>query len=307
LDAVRPKGVVLVEGETWPNFVWTCKDRGIPVVLANARVSPRSASRYESFAPVVRSVTRHLDAVGVQHTEDARIWKILGIPSDKIFTTGSVKFDPESTPSSPRDFRPLLRSWGIAENDPVLVAGSTHPGEEQMLAESLRVIRKKHPRARLLIAPRHTERTAEVLGSLGQSGFKTARRTAEPSGDAPDILVIDTTGELRDWYACADVVFVGKSLAGTGGQNPVEAILAGRPVLFGPHMENFAALARELVSAGGAIEIRSAEELGREAGGLLGDPGRRTRIAARGIEALAAHRGATARTGEMVENAVAKG
>ena len=307
LDAVRPKAVVLVEGEMWPNFVWTCKDRGIPVVLANARVSPRSARRYERFAPFVRTVTRHLAAVGVQHAADARIWRTLGVPGDKIFATGSVKFDPEPAPSSPRDFRPLLDSWGIAGTDPIVVAGSTHPGEEQILAQSLRAIREKHPRARLLVAPRHTERTPEVLGALGTSGLATARRTATPSGDAPDILVIDTVGELRDWYACADVVFVGKSLVGRGGQNPVEAILAGRAVVFGQHMENFAALARELVAAGGAVQIGSAEELAEEVAGLLGDPGRRAQIVARGAEALAPHRGATARTGDMVENTVAKG
>ena len=306
LNAVRPKAVVLVEGEMWPNFVWTCADRNIPIVLANARVSPRSARRYERFAPVVRSITRHLDAVGVQHPEDACIWQMLGVPKDKIVTTGSVKFDPEPAASRPRDFRLLLAGWGVGENDPILVAGSTHPGEEKILAESLLTVREQYPCARLLIAPRHTERTNEVLVNLAKTGLKIARRTSAPSGDVPDILIIDTTGELRDWYACADVVFVGKSLAGRGGQNPVEAILAGRPVLFGPHMENFAALARQLLSAGGAIEVGSAEELGRTIVDLLGNPAQRAGIAARGAEALAAHRGATARTGEMVESAVAK-
>lgn len=302
LDAVRPEAVVLVEGEMWPNFVWTCADRGIPVVLANARVSPRSGRRYEKFAGIVRTVTRHLAAVGVQRSEDARIWHLLGVPPEKVLVTGSVKFDPELFPSPPRDFRPVLDAWGIGKTDPVFVAGSTHPGEERLLMESLRILRGKHPKARFLIAPRHTERTAEVLADIGKSGFAFARRTDTPTGQTPDILVIDTTGELRDWYACADAVFVGKSLAGRGGQNPVEAILAGRPVLFGPHMENFAALARDLVSAGGAVMVRNAEELGCEVGNLLGDPERRARMAKRGADALAPHRGATARTAGMVES-----
>jgi len=307
LDAVRPKAVVLVEGEMWPNFVWTCTDRRIPVLLANARVSPRSARRYEKFAAIVRTVTRHLSAVGVQHASDEALWRTLGVPSGKVALTGSVKFDPDSAPAAPRDFRPVLDAWGIGTTDPVVVAGSTHAGEEEMLVESLRIIRDKHPRSRLLIAPRHVERTAEVMALLGRSGFKTARRTDTPSGSPPDILIIDTTGELRDWYACADVVFVGKSLVGRGGQNPVEAILAGRPVLFGPHMENFAALARELVSSGGAIMVSNAKELGHAAGDLLDHPQRRADVAARGAEAVAAHRGATARTADLLDRIAAKG
>ncbi|MBJ7258822.1 MAG: 3-deoxy-D-manno-octulosonic acid transferase [Chthoniobacterales bacterium] len=306
LGSVKPRAVVLVEGEMWPNFMWACADRGIPVVLANARVSPRSARRYEKFAAVARSITRHLSAVGVQHAADAALWHKLGVPAADTIVTGSVKFDP-ATAASPRDFRPVLDAWGVGRNDPVFIAGSTHPGEEELLVESFRAIRGKIPLARLLLAPRHVERTAGILATLGKSGFRAVRRTDEPAGVAPDILLIDTTGELPDWYACADVVFVGKSLAGHGGQNPVEAILAGRPAVFGPHMENFAALTAELLSAGGAIQVDDAEELGNVVVGLLADAQKRAGIAARGAAALDAHRGATARTADLLERVVAKG
>ena len=305
LGAVRPRAVVLVEGEMWPNFVWTCTDRGIPVVLANARVSPRSARRYRKFARIARSVARHLSGVGLQEAEDAALWRTLGVAERDIAVTGSVKYDPAVEVALPRDFRPVLDAWGIDRDEPVLVAGSTHQGEEEELLEALRIIREKHPRARLLIAPRHVERTPEIFAGLDNRGFRVARRTQNPSAPPPDVLLVDTTGELRDWYACADVVFIGKSLVGRGGQNPVEAVLAGRPVVFGPHMENFAALTRDLLAAGGAISVRDSRELGHAVSQLLDDPARRNAMARHGIESLERHRGATARTADLVERAVA--
>lgn len=307
LDAVRPQAAVLVEGEMWPNFVWTCADRHIPVILTNARVSPRSARRYAKFAGIARNVTSRLAAAGLQDQSDTELWKKLGVPPEKIRVTGSVKYDPEAAPSPDRNFRPVLEAFGIAESDPVIVAGSTHAGEEELLAEAFRIVREKHLSARLLIAPRHVERVAEITARLDPHGFRVARRSQPPSLPAPDILIIDTTGELRDWYSCADAVFVGKSLVGRGGQNPVEAILAGRPVVFGPHMENFAALTGNLLAAEGAVQVCDARELGKTMVALLDDQEKRAKIAGNGNKALAAHRGATARTADLVESIVAKG
>lgn len=304
LDAVRPRAVILTESEMWPNFVWQCSDRGIPVVLVNARVSPRSARRYRRFAGMLRSVTRKLSDVGLQEKEHAGLWRHLGVPSGRLRITGSVKFDPDGDSPAARDFRPVLESFGFGRGEPVVLAGSTHDGEEEILAESLNMLRRQFPKARLLIAPRHVERTAKILAQLETGGLRAARRTAHPPDVAPDILILDTTGELRDWYACADVVFIGKSLAGRGGQNPVEAIVAGRPVLFGPHMENFAALREHLLAAGGAIEVRDAAGLAAEIGKLLADPERRTRLVDQATAALQPHRGATARTADLFEAAV---
>jgi len=307
LDSVRPQSVVLVEGEMWPNFVWTCADRGIPVVLANARVSPRSARRYRRFARIARSVARHLSGVGLQEAEDASLWRTLGVPDRAIRVAGSVKYDPDISAAAPRDFRPVLDAWGIGRDEPILLAGSTHRGEEEELVEALRIVREKHPRTRLLIAPRHVERTPEILARLAPSGLRVSRRSEQPLGPPPDILLIDTTGELRDWHACANVVFVGKSLVGRGGQNPVEAVLAGRPVLFGPHMENFAALVRDLIAADGAISVADARALGQAVSDLIDNPERRAELARRGVGALERHRGATARTADLIEQIEAKG
>ena len=304
LDTIRPRAIVLTESEMWPNFVWTAARRDIPVLLVNARVSPRSGRRYRRFAPVLRSVTRHLAAVGLQEKQHADLWKHLGLPSRRLHLTGSVKYDPATDPAPARDFQPVLESFGFRLGEPVLLAGSTHDGEEEILAAALTQLRQNFPTIRLLIAPRHVERTAKIIAQLERTNFRVARRTATPDGTPPDILLLDTTGELRDWYACAHVVFIGKSLCGSGGQNPVEAILAGRPVLFGPHMENFAALRDAILASGGALEIRDAATLATETRRLLADPERLARVVRHATAALQPHHGATARTAALVEDAV---
>ena len=300
LDTVRPRAIILTESEMWPNFVWQAADRDIPILLVNARVSPRSARRYRRFAPLLRPVTRRLSAVGLQEPEHAALWEHLAVPPERLHVTGSVKYDPDAAPGGTRDFRPVLESFGFASEDPVLLAGSTHAGEEEILAEALTKLREKFPAARLIIAPRHVERTADIMVRLAPTGWRVARRTALPDGTVPDILLLDTTGELRDWYACADIVFIGKSLCGRGGQNPVEAILASRPVLFGPHMENFASLRDALLAAGGAREVSGAAELAAAAAELLGDPAQRETMAKQAAAALRPHQGATGRTADLI-------
>ena len=304
LDAIRPRAIVLTESEMWPNFIWTARRRRIPVVLVNARVSPRSARRYRRFASVLRSVTRNLQAVGLQEKSHAVLWAHLGVPPRRLHLTGSVKYDPAGDLSPGRNFHPVLAGFGFEPSDPILLGGSTHEGEEEILAHGLRILRTRFPTARLLIAPRHIERTTKIVASLAPTGFRVARRTIPHSGPAPDILLLDTTGELRDWYACADVVFMGKSLCGFGGQNPVEAILAGRPVLFGPQMGNFAALRDALLAVGGAAEIHNASQLSAETTRLWTDPAYRAELVENARSALRPHQGATVRTAEFVENAV---
>jgi 3-deoxy-D-manno-octulosonic-acid transferase len=300
LDTVRPRAVILTESEMWPNFVWQSADRGIPVVLVNARVSPRSADRYRRFAPLLRPVTANLSAVGLQEPEHAALWQHLEVPPDRLHVTGSVKYDPDAAPAGARDFRPVLEAFGFRPGDPVLLAGSTHAGEEEILAKALVRLRGKFPAARLIIAPRHVERTADILARLSPTGLRIARRTAPPDDPTPDILLLDTTGELRDWYACADVVFIGKSLCGRGGQNPVEAILAARPVLFGPHMENFASLRDSLLAAGGAKEVTDADSLAAATAALLEDAARRDTMVRHAASATRLHQGATRRTAELI-------
>ncbi|MEX1045714.1 MAG: glycosyltransferase N-terminal domain-containing protein [Chthoniobacterales bacterium] len=299
--AVRPRAVILTESEMWPAFIWSAAARDLPVLLINARVSPRSARRYHRFAPLLRTVTRHLAGVGLQESAHAGLWSHLGVAREHLHLTGSVKYDPDAAEGATRDFRPVLDAFGFAPGDPVLLAGSTHHGEEEILARALAELRGEFPAARLVIAPRHVERTADIVARLTETGLRIARRTAPPDGPAPDILLLDTTGELRDWYACADIVFIGKSLTGHGGQNPAEAILAGRPVLFGPHMENFATLRDALLADGGAVEVHAAASLAAAAADLLRAPARCADMARHAADTLRPHQGATVRTADLVD------
>jgi len=303
--SVNPCAVILTESEMWPNFIWAAAGRGLPVLLVNARVSPRSARRYRRFGRFLRPVTSHLSAVGLQEPGHAALWCQLGVPPERLHLTGSVKFDPARETGERRDFRPVLQSFGFPPEAPVLLAGSTHDGEEEMLADALRELRKTFPAARLVIVPRHVERTGDIVAKLEARGLSIGRRTMEPGKNPVDVLIVDTTGELRDWYDCADVVFIGKSLTGRGGQNPVEAILAGRAVLFGPHMENFTDLAAALLANQGAVEVRDAAHLSAEAASLLASPERRTAQTSRASSTLQAHHGATARTARLIEDALA--
>jgi 3-deoxy-D-manno-octulosonic-acid transferase len=196
----------------------------------------------------------------------------------------------------------VLRSHGIdPAAQPILLGGSTHPGEVEILARVFLQCRAEFPSLRLILAPRHVERTRDIAARLEAAGLRVALRSAPPDGGAPpDCLLLDTTGELRNWYGAATVVFMGKSLTTNGGQNPVEPILAGRPVLFGPHMENFATLAKSLLTHGGAMEVADADALAHRCAELLRDAGKRAHLVSQAERVLAGHRGATGRTAALL-------
>ncbi len=264
LKRFEPAQIVLIEGEVWPHLLLACSRRKIPVRLVNARMSPRSARRFRKFVGWLRPVYRLLDAVAVQESDDAGIWETLGIRREKIHDTGSLKFDPGSgvRPAQHAKFQKILDAFG--KGRPVILAASTHPGEDAWIA---RAIRDANPEALAVIVPRHAERRAEVKAELEGAGFEVRLRSSfsegAATGDRRQMLVIDSTGELRDWTAHADVVIIGKSFLSTGGQNPCEAILAEKPLIFGPHMENFQPLASRLIATGGCISVRDLDELTR--------------------------------------------
>jgi 3-deoxy-D-manno-octulosonic-acid transferase len=200
-------------------------------------------------------------------------------------------------PKLPRE---VLTGFGL-QNRTVIFGGSTHAGEEKILGEVFRALRRDFVDLLLVLAPRHTERTAEVERELKEMEVQIALRSQPPAiNRSLNCLLIDTTGELSHWYAAATLVFVGKSLLAHGGQNPAEAILAGKPVLFGPHMENFRALADALIQGGGAIQVSSATELRRATMQLLANPEEREKMVNKAREVLEMHRGATTRTAQLV-------
>jgi len=297
---IRPKAIVLVEAEVWPNLVAEAHAQKIPIALVNARLSPRSEKRFRMFRGFVAPTFRMLDAVCVQYPEDIERWKTLGIDADKIQLLGSIKYDPENVEIDPELPREILTGFGL-EKRTVVFGGSTHSGEEKVLAEVFRALKRDFVELLLIVAPRHTERTAEVRQELEEIGFHLALRSQLPVVDPfLDCLLIDSTGELRDWYGVATVAFIGKSLLAQGGQNPAEAILAGKPALFGPHMENFAVLADTLVAQGGAVRVNSATELRRAMTSLLANPDDREKMVERARQVLDAHRGAAARTAQLI-------
>lgn len=294
LDRFEPAQIVLLEGEVWPHLLLECQRRGIPVRLVNARMSPRSARRFRKFAAWLRPIYQLLAAVAIQEPEDAEIWETLGIPRRKIHATGSLKFDPGSSNARPRhrtEFQEMLDSFGPRR--PVILAASTHAGEDAFIA---RVIREADPSALAVLVPRHAERRREVKADLETAGFRVVFRSnfAPPPIAADACLVIDSTGELRDWTAHADVMIIGKSFLSTGGQNPCEAILAEKPVIFGPHMENFQPLGDRLVASGGAICAKNPEELAQAIRRAL-DPQQAQEITRHASHSLTRHDGATRR------------
>jgi 3-deoxy-D-manno-octulosonic-acid transferase len=297
---ISPKAIVLVEAEVWPNLVAEAHARQIPIALVNARLSPRSEKRFRLFRSFVTPTFRLLDAICVQNLEDIERWNALGVETDRIRHLGSIKYDPENAEVDPEIPAAVLTGFGL-EKRTVIFGGSTHNGEEKVLAEVFRALRRDFVDLLLILAPRHTERTAEVRRDLEGIGFHVALRSQSPVPDPfLDCLLIDSTGELHDWYGVATLAFIGKSLLARGGQNPAEAILAGKPVVFGPHMENFAALASALVAARGAIQVNSPTELRRAMTNLLPSPGDREEMVQNARKVLDAHRGATARAAQLL-------
>jgi len=303
LDRFEPERIVLVEGEAWPHLLMDCRRRGIRVALVNARMSPRSARRYRRFAALLRPLFSMLDAVAVQEVEDAEIWKVLGVAPKRIHHTGSLKFDPAggARPVRRPEFQQMLDAFG--ENRAVVLAASTHPGEDAWIAAA---IRDAAPDALPVIVPRHAERRSDVRAELEAAGFHVVLRSRfrppVAAADRRDVFVIDSTGELHDWTAHADVVVIGKSFLATGGQNPAEAILARKPLVCGPHMENFEPLASRLVACGGCLVAENRKQLHDAIQRAL-DPATAATMSDKAAAILATHEGATARVLDLLDGA----
>jgi len=299
---IRPVRILLIEAEIWPNLVAEAHGRRIPIALVNARLSPRSETRFRLFRFLVAPTFRLLDLICVQEPEDVDRWQQLGVERTRIRHTGSIKYDPTGLGD-----RTNIQGISASNLDAfverlVLFGGSTHRGEEEILAKVFLKLRQQFPSLRLFIAPRHVERLREIRAQLKALSLNV-RLTSEAASDdetKPDCLLLDATGELQFWYGIATVVFVGKSLTAHGGQNPVEPIVAGKPVIFGPHMENFATLAQTLVAKNGAIQVLDVEQLERAAEKLLRNNEARRLLVQSAEAVLTQHRGATARTAQLI-------
>lgn len=302
LERLQPDRIVLVEAEVWPNILHQATKRGIPVTLVNARLSHRSEKRYRQFKGVIGPVFEMLSQVCVQEPEDVGRWAGLGVDASRITLTGSVKYDPQGSavdPAQVQSFNEILSRTGLARR-PLLLAASTHAGEELALAKVFQALQSSYPGLGLLVAPRHYERGAEVMAELQGLGLKPVQRSKPQTFAAADVLVIDSTGELKAWQELASIVVIGKSFLAEGGQNPAEAVMASKPVVFGPHMENFEPLVKLLLGAGGAWQVPNLTALTEALHSLLADPTRGHAQASAGREALMKHQGATQKTASLL-------
>lgn len=271
LRRVRPQTLVIMETELWPNMIHAARARGIPVLLANARLSARSARGYALAGWLARPMLNELSHVAAQDKPTAERFEALGVPAERMSVTGSVKFDITPPPDVHERAHQLRVEWRLAHRL-VIVAASTHSGEDIPLLMAFAAIRARHKHALLILVPRHPERFENVATLVRQKKFTLARRSRnEPVTPETAVLLGDTMGELMLWYALANVAFVGGSLVPVGGHNVLEPMALDVPTLSGPHVHNFQTIADELVSAG-ALQLVEADDLSRVCNVLLDHP-----------------------------------
>jgi 3-deoxy-D-manno-octulosonic-acid transferase len=319
LARVRPALLVIVETELWPNLLRSAHLAGARVALVNARLSERSFRGYRMARPFMKQVLENIDWIGAQTAEDAERFRRLGAAPDRVEVTGNVKFDAargsglKVRVSGLEDEDPLFRLLSAELRNPIVVAASTMAGEESLLLPAWQAIRRQHPEALLILAPRHPARFEQVAQLLAANGLSFVRRTTPPDrhsreGGNPDaagpepgniqeseILLLDTIGELAGVFAFADLVFMGGSLVATGGHNLLEPAYWGKPILFGPHMENFRDISSLFLNAGAAVQVKNASELAAVALELLADEPRRKMLGRAAKEVLEREAGATGR------------
>jgi 3-deoxy-D-manno-octulosonic-acid transferase len=301
LARIRPRVAIIMETELWPNLLHQCRLRGVPVVIASARLSLKSVSRYRRFGALFSDAfAAPGNLVAAQTEEDARRFIAIGADRDRTHVIGNVKFDMQPDDSLKGRGRALRAGYLGAR--PVWIAGSTHGGEEEMLVCAHGALRAEFADALLVLVPRHPQRFESVASMLARQEVEFDRRS---SGNAvragAAVLLVDTMGELATMYAAADVAFVGGSLVPVGGHNLLEPAALGVPVITGPYTENSKEIARQLVQRGGAVEVADAEALAGVLREWFADPVARQRVGACAREFVEAHRGSSARLLDLID------
>jgi 3-deoxy-D-manno-octulosonic-acid transferase len=292
LDRFQPCMLLLMETELWPNVIHQCHLRGIPALLVNGRMSERSARRYQWFQGLTASMLAELTTVAAQTRSDAERLGKLGVPEARLAVTGSLKFDVHLPASVFEEGASIRRDLGT--NRPILMAGSTRPGEEEILLRALRLLRHQFPEILLVLAPRHPERFDTVAELVKREGWRYARRSERGAvSSGVEIFLLDTMGELLRFYAASDVAFVGGSLMPLGGHNVLEPATLGVPVLAGPHLFNFSEISEKMQRSGALRIVQDAQALAEVAGEWLADTDQRDAAGRAGREIVAHNRGAT--------------
>jgi 3-deoxy-D-manno-octulosonic-acid transferase len=306
IATINPEAVILVEAEIWPNFIWRAQQLGIPLFLVNARLSDRSYPRYKRFGFLFRPLFTAFSGVGCQSEEDAARLRAVGCDPDVVRVVGSLKFDAAKIEEHRRlDVRAILRQLGVPLDALILVAGSTHDGEEVILADMVQRLRAKFPKLFLILVPRHFERARDVGRRLRERNVPFVYRseiitnTQFREGEV-ECLLVNTTGELRFFYEAATVVFVGKSLTAMGGQNPIEPGALGKAMVLGPNMQNFSDITRSFLKKNAAVQVSNPEALEKAVAELFADGNRRADLGRNALEVVAENLGAIDRTVEMI-------
>ncbi len=296
---IRPRIFIVIETELWPNIFRILSRAGVPVVVVNGRISLKSARGYRQISFFMKKVFAFVRAFGMQGEVDAARLREIGAPKDKVRVMGNFKFDMSISSKVP--------SWANALGGPVIVAGSTHKGEEEIILAAYNENRERFPDLKLILAPRHPERFGEVEKLLKSSGIAYAKRSS--TGGLPDggirgkkILLLDTVGELSAVYAIADIAVIGKSFAAAGGQNPLEPAFWGKPIICGPHMENFPFI-EEFYSEGAAFKVE-ANALAKKIKELLLAPEKARAAGMKARDLYAKNSGAVDRAMDMIRDCI---
>lgn len=299
LSRVEPNLLALVETELWPSWIAAAKRRGVPVVVVSGRLSDRSFPRYRRLRRLLGPTLRRLDAVGARSDLDAARFVELGVPEERVWITGDLKLEPSETVATLA--MDLVRALSEV---PVIVAGSTHPGEEELAHQALIACEGAGLSAALVVAPRHPRRAVQLQRELSALGRRVRLRSSleGPPLRSGEILLLDTLGELPGVYAAASAAFVGGSLAPVGGHNLIEPIFAGCPVVFGPYVHNVRVHAELAESSGAGVRVETGEQLCGAIVEELGHPEARRERVARGQQALAVHRGTARRTALLIDD-----
>jgi len=309
ITRTKPDIIVLMELEIWPNLIAAASRAGVPVVIVNGRISDRAYPKYTRLRRFIKRSMRRVAAVGAQTEGYAERFGALGVPSECVTVTGSLKYDGVKTGPDPEALSWAREALHIEKSERVLLGASTHRTEELAIARAWRGI-PAGERWRLVVCPRHPERVPGVEAELAREGLKTVRRTAlrddpELRVESGAVVVIDTVGELGRICRAADIVFVGGSLIPHGGQNPMDPAGLGKATVFGPHMFNFSEPVEALLEEGGAVRVESGEELAKVVASLAADEAERKRLGDAGRRTIDSRKGAVGRTVELVRGQLA--
>jgi 3-deoxy-D-manno-octulosonic-acid transferase len=308
IKKIQPRLLLIAETELWPNLLRSCGRKGIPIILFNGRISEKSFRGYLFFKFLFKECLKYASLFLMQTMEDQTRIIEIGAESDKTRVVGNLKFDQTLPSFNQEGMANLAKSIGLQGNEAILIAGSTHPGEEEIFLSLFKELRKIHSHLILILAPRHLVRLEEVERILEKESISWVRRTSlavdqdhQKQKEPPEVILLDTMGELMSLYSLGTLVFIGGSLVPIGGHNPLEPLFFKKCVFFGPYMFHFSEISRRLLEEGGAIQANGKEDLAMHMKRLLKNDRTRRDIGERGYQFLQKHQGATERMFEKIQ------